>query len=399
MLLIRAFMTHGHLLADTDPLQLHETYNHFPSFSSKFKVPDQSLRRLLDYRSYGFTEADLDREFYVDAPELAGLLRKKNIWKLRDLLSAYNQAYCGKIGVEYMHILDRVECNWIRDRFEGLQYEKVPQEKRLLNLDRLMWADQFQLFIANKFNTSKRFGLEGCESFIPGLKCAFDTLVENGVEKVVIGMPHRGRLNVLANVVRKPLEQIFAEFQGRTPSEEENGFSGDVKYHLGTSYTKTYPDGKHLTTTVMANPSHLEAVNPVVMGKVRAEQYLIGDTEHSRVVPVIIHGDAAFAGQGVVYESMQMQNLINFKVGGTIHVVVNNQIGFTTTPHKSRSGVYCTDIAKAIDAPIFHVNADSMDDVAKVFSIAAEYRQKFNEDVVIDLIGYRKYGHNELDAP
>jgi 2-oxoglutarate dehydrogenase complex dehydrogenase (E1) component-like enzyme len=168
---------------------------------------------------------------------------------------------------------------------------------------------------------------------------------------------------------------------------------------LGTTYSKKYPDGKTLTTTVMANPSHLEAVNPVVMGKVRAEQYLLGDTEHSRVVPVIIHGDASFAGQGVVYESMQMQNLINFKVGGTIHVVVNNQIGFTTTPHKSRSGVYCTDIAKAIDAPIFHVNADSMDDVAKVFSIAAEYRQKFNEDVVIDLIGYRKYGHNELDAP
>lgn len=172
-----------------------------------------------------------------------------------------------------------------------------------------------------------------------------------------------------------------------------------MKYHLGTSYTKVYPDGRQLTTTLLANPSHLEAVNPVVMGRARAEQYLMGDTEHAKVVPIIIHGDAAFAGQGIVFESMQMQNLHNFKVGGTIHVVVNNQIGFTTTPHKSRSGMYCTDIAKAIDAPIFHVNADSMEDVAKVFSIAAEYRNKFKEDVVIDVIGYRKMGHNELDAP
>lgn len=202
---------------------------------------------------------------------------------------------------------------------------------------------------------------------------------------------------MLANVVRKPLPQIFNEFQGKTPDAQD--YSGDVKYHLGTSYTKTYPDGKKFTATVLANPSHLEAVNPVVMGRARAEQHLMGDENHEKVVPVIIHGDAAFSGQGIVYESMQMQNLHNFKVGGTIHVVVNNQIGFTTTPHKSRSGVYCTDIAKAIDAPIFHVNADSMDDVAKVFKIAAQYRHQFKNDVVIDLIGYRKMGHNELDAP
>lgn len=175
--------------------------------------------------------------------------------------------------------------------------------------------------------------------------------------------------------------------------------SGDVKYHLGTTFTKTYPDGRKLTQSVLANPSHLETIDPVVLGRARAEQYLMGDTQGEKVVPFIIHGDAAFAGQGVVYETMQMANLINYRVGGTIHVVVNNQIGFTTTPSKSRSGIYCTDLAKSIDAPIFHVNADSMDDVAKVFSIAAEYRQKYKNDVVIDLIGYRKHGHNELDQP
>lgn len=196
----------------------------------------------------------------------------------------------------------------------------------MLNLDRLMWADQFGNFLANKFNTSKRFGLEGCESFIPGLKVAFDRLVDNGVEKVIIGMPHRGRLNVLANVVRKPLEQIFNEFQGKTPDQNNDDYqtSGDVKYHLGTSYTKTYSSGKKLTATVLANPSHLEAVNPVTLGRARAEQYLIGDTHGEKVVPVLIHGDAAFAAQGIVYETMQMMNLENFSVGGTIHVVVNN---------------------------------------------------------------------------
>jgi len=222
MILIRAFMTHGHLLADVDPLQLQETYKNFPSYAAKFKLPDQEHKKLVDFRTYGFTEEDLDREFYVDAPELAGLLKRKKTWKLRELVDAYTKSYCGKIGVEFMHIPDRTECNWIRDRFEGLQFEEVAKEKRILNLDRLMWADQFGQFLANKFNTSKRFGLEGCESFIPGLKVAFDRLVENGVEKVIIGMPHRGRLNVLANVVRKPLAQIFNEFQGKTPDQNND---------------------------------------------------------------------------------------------------------------------------------------------------------------------------------
>jgi 2-oxoglutarate dehydrogenase E1 component len=241
----------------------------------------------------------------------------------------------------------------------------------------------------------KRFGLEGCESFIPGMKSAMDSIQAKGAKKAIIGMPHRGRLNVLANVVRKPLEQLFAEFIGTVPIEDKvanwQAHTGDAKYHLGTNYTKTYPNGQQLTVEVLANPSHLECINPVVMGRCRAENHSRSERSDDEskdrdvIVPFLIHGDAAFAGQGVVYESMQMQDLKNYTVGGTIHVIVNNQIGFTTVPSKGRSGMYSSDLAKSINAPIFHVNAD--------------YRQKYNHDVVIDLIGYRKFGHNELDQP
>jgi len=325
MLLIRSYMTMGHLIADLDPLKLKDTYKHFSTFAEKFKEPDSNLKRLVDYKFYGFTEADLDREFYVDAPELAGLLSRKKNWKLRELQEALKQAYCGKIGVEYMHIPQRDQCNWIRDRFEGIVFEKVKKEHHKLNYERLIWAHEFGQFLASKFNTAKRFGLEGCESFIPGLKVCIDELVSNGAEEVVIGMPHRGRLNVLANVVRKPLEQIFAEFQGIMPDDVEDwALSGDVKYHLGTSYERTYPNGKKLNVTVLANPSHLEAVDPVVLGRVRAEQIYRGDANQEKVIPILIHGDASFAGQGVVFETMQMQDLQHYGVGGTIHVIVNN---------------------------------------------------------------------------
>jgi 2-oxoglutarate dehydrogenase E1 component len=256
----------------------------------------------------------------------------------------------------------------------------------------------------------KRFGLEGCDSFIAGMKVAMDACVEHGAEKAVIGMPHRGRLNMLANVVRKPLPQLFAEFVGTVPLEDKEANwsqnTGDAKYHLGTSYTRTYPGGKELTVEVLANPSHLECINPVVMGRVRAKNHIWKQSvedefagDRTKVIPFLIHGDAAFSGQGVVYESIQMQDLKNYTVGGTIHVIVNNQIGFTTVPAKGRSGMYCSDLAKSINAPIFHVNADSAEDVHHAFKVAAEYRQIFNHDVVIDLIGYRKYGHNELDQP
>jgi 2-oxoglutarate dehydrogenase E1 component len=257
--------------------------------------------------------------------------------------------------------------------------------------------------MGQKFNTMKRFGLEGCESFIPGLKASFGSAIKNGARNFIIGMPHRGRLNTLANVVRKPKEEIMAEFQGTIPEAMElTQNSGDVKYHLGTTLERDYGEGEDKTPikiTILANPSHLEAVNPVVHGRTRAEQHFFKEHKRDKVVPIIVHGDAAFAGQGIVYECLQMQDLPNYTVGGTIHVIVNNQVGFTTSPYMSRSGQYCTDVAKGIDAPIFHVNGDRVEDVSRTFAIAAEYRQKFNQDVIIDLIGYRKMGHNELDQP
>ncbi len=251
--------------------------------------------------------------------------------------------------------------------------------------DRLNWAHHYGTFLTQKFNTEKRFGLEGCDSFIPGLKVAIDAAAENGASHFVIGMPHRGRLNVLVNVVRKPLEVVFAELQGIKPTKSEEfahkfADTGDVKYHLGTTYKRlqTMTDGsqKHVSITLLPNPSHLEAVNPVVMGRARAMQHTFGGGDQSKkeVVPIIIHGDAAMAGQGVVYEQLQMQSLDNYRVGGTIHVVVNNQVGFTTNPSKGRSGVYATDVGKSINAPVFHVNADSMEDVQRTFKFAAELR-------------------------
>ena len=268
-------------------------------------------------------------------------------------------------------------------------------------LDRLCWSDHFETFLATKYPTSKRFGLEGCEVLIVGMKEMIDTAVEDGVEAVVLGMPHRGRLNVLANVVRKPLEQIFAEFQGVATPNPDDDFSGsgDVKYHLGMSYTRQTVSGKPVQISLVANPSHLEAVNPVVEGKVRAKQHYMGDNERTRVMPILLHGDAAFSGQGVVFETMGLSDLHDYATGGTIHIVVNNQIGFTTDPRSSRSSPYCTDVAKAIQAPIFHVNGDDVEAVARVCRLAAKYRKKFHKDVVVDIVCYRKHGHNEIDNP
>jgi len=302
-----------------------------------------------------------------------------------------------------MHICDREKCDWIREKFEELQFNKLTKEEKLSIYSRINESHSWGQFMGQKFNTMKRFGLEGCESFIPGLKAAFGSAIQNGARNFIIGMPHRGRLNTLANVVRKPKEEIMAEFQGTIPEAMElTQNSGDVKYHLGTTLERDYGDGEQKTPikiTILANPSHLEAVNPVVHGRARAEQHFFKEDKRDKVVPIIVHGDAAFAGQGIVYECLQMQDLPNYTVGGTIHVIVNNQVGFTTSPYMSRSGQYCTDVAKGIDAPIFHVNGDRVEDVSRTFAIAAEYRQKFNQDVVIDLIGYRKMGHNELDQP
>ena len=265
----------------------------------------------------------------------------------------------------------------------------------------------FEEFLQAKFTTHKRFGLEGMESMVSGLKWFVDCSVKSGVKDISLGMAHRGRLNVLANVVRKPISKIFAEFQGKDSivgygdkdSEIEYSQSGDVKYHLGTFHERVYPDGKTISLDLLPNPSHLEAVNPLVMGKTRAKQHFNNDIERNKHLCVLIHGDAAFAGQGVVYESMQMSNLANYTTGGVLHVVSNNQIGFTTTPKDGRSTPFVSDIMKAYEAPIIHVNADDPIAVDYCFSVALEYRNKFKKDICIDIIGYRKYGHNELDQP
>eukprot|EP01113_Clastostelium_recurvatum_P005153 TRINITY_DN1229_c0_g1_i2.p1 TRINITY_DN1229_c0_g1~~TRINITY_DN1229_c0_g1_i2.p1 ORF type:complete len:1032 (+),score=379.58 TRINITY_DN1229_c0_g1_i2:101-3196(+) len=387
LLLVRAYQVRGHVLAKLDPLEID---NH--------PVPPE-----LTIERYGFTQADLDREIFVGDNLISGFLSSnRQAITLREVLDTLKKTYCSTIGVEYMHIQEREKCDWMRERFETpTKYSFSSEEKKKI-LDRLCWADQFERFLGMKFKTQKRFGLDGCESFIPGMKHLIDTAADLGVQSVVIGMPHRGRLNVLANVVRKPLATIFSEFgDGVVTSDELNGspMSGDVKYHLGTSYDRPTRSGKKIHLSLVANPSHLEAVNPVVEGKARAKQYLLQDVDRSKVMPILLHGDAAFAGQGVVYESLHLSELPNYTTGGTVHIVVNNQIGFTTDPRSSRSSLYCTDVAKTVDAPIFHVNGDDVEAVVHVMGLAAQWRQAFKKDVVIDLVCYRRFGHNEMDLP
>jgi 2-oxoglutarate dehydrogenase E1 component len=399
--LIRAYSVRGHEVAVLDPLALRNR-------------PIAGVKEL-DFRSHGFSEADLDREFdvrgvahlkgFLGASEGAGMSGRIT---LRALISRLEATYCGNIGWEYMHMNSQDKCNWIRERVELAKPPTYSREKRLHVFDRLAYSDQFERYLANKFNTAKRFGLEGCESLIPGLKSLVDRATELGVEHVTVGMPHRGRLNVLVNVIRKPMELLLKEFQGthvdleqyekKIASGDWSG-SGDVKYHLGTSYDRTYPDGRKVHMALVANPSHLEAVNTVVTGKVRAKQELLGDAERSKVMGVLLHGDAAFAGQGIVYETFLLSQLANYGTGGTVHIICNNQVGFTTDPESARSTLHSSDLGKAFDVPIFHVNADDPEAVTRVFELCAEYRQQFKTDVIIDLVGYRKYGHNELDQP
>jgi 2-oxoglutarate dehydrogenase E1 component len=384
--LIRAFQVRGHLMADLDPLGIIKTRSKNPA---EFQLAH-----------WGFSEADLDREFDVSQADVHGFMgaeRGKN--KLRHIYRRLQQTYCNKIGLEYMHIADRGHCNWLRSQFETVEEPVVAKADKLQTLDRLTWADHFERFCAQKYNTAKRFGLEGCESLIPGLRAMIDTAADAGVANVVLGMPHRGRLVVLNSVVNKPLEQIFHEFSGVGQTQETEG-SGDVKYHLGYSSTQAAgASGNKVHVTLVANPSHLEAENTVVCGKVRAKQFYEADKERAKTVPILLHGDAAFAGQGIVFETMGLSDLPDYTSGGTIHVVVNNQIGFTTDPTVARTSPYCSDIAKAFNAPILHVNAEDPESVVRVCKVAMEWRQKFKKDVVIDLIGYRKHGHNEIDEP
>ncbi len=377
LMLIRAYRVRGHLMADLDPLGLAPHTDH----------PE------LDYRTYGFSDDDLDRPIFIDY--VLGLEEAS----LRDILSILKATYCGRIGVEFMHIQDPDQKSWIQCRIEAIrnQTDFTERGKRAI-LDRLTEAEEFERFLQVKYTGTKRFGLEGGESVVPALEQILKRGSQNGLEEVVLGMAHRGRLNVLANFLKKPYRAIFSEFQGNPANPTDVQGSGDVKYHLGTSSDRDF-DGTIVHLSLVANPSHLEVVDPVVVGKVRAKQAQRGDLERTRVMGLLIHGDAAFAGQGAVPETLLLSQLEGYTTGGTIHIIINNQIGFTTAPRYSRSGPYCTDIAKGIQAPILHVNGDDPEAVVHAARIAAEFRQTFTSDIVIDMVCYRRHGHNEADEP
>jgi 2-oxoglutarate dehydrogenase E1 component len=375
--LIRAYRVRGHLEAELDPLGL-EKRGPYPE---------------LDYRTYGFTEADLDREIFLN--NLFGRGRAS----LREIIAILRETYCGRIGVEYMHIQVPAERAWIQEKFEKRQnrpaYSAVVKKEILRTLT---IAETFERFLDRRYTGTKRFGIEGAESLMSALEAILYRGSELGIGEFVIGMPHRGRLNVLANFVGKPLAAIFSEFQGNSTNPEHVHGSGDVKYHLGTSGDREV-GGKTIHLSLAANPSHLEAVDPVVLGKVRAKQLQRGDSERAEVASVLMHGDAAFAGQGLVAESLELSDLVGFCTGGTIHIIVNNQIGFTTAPSAARSSPYPSDVAKGVQAPIFHVNGDDPEAVVEIARIATEFRQEFKKDAVIDLFCYRRHGHNETDEP
>lgn len=379
--LIAAYRNRGHLMADIDPLRLDKT-----RFRSH---PD------LDVNTHGLTLWDLDREFKVNG--FAGKTHKK----LRDILGLLRDAYCRHIGVEYTHILEPEQQQWLQERIE-VKHEKPTVAEQKYILSKLNAAEAFETFLQTKYVGQKRFSLEGAETVIPMMDAAIDQCAEHGLDEVVIGMPHRGRLNVLANIVGKPYSQIFTEFEGNLNPSQAHG-SGDVKYHLGANgtYIQMFGDND-IDVSLVANPSHLEAVDPVLEGLVRAKQDILdkgNGPDGFTVVPMMLHGDAAFAGQGVVAETLNLALLRGYRTGGTIHIIVNNQIGFTTSPYDSRSSEYCTDVAKMIGAPIFHVNGDDPEACVWVAKLAVDFRQKFKKDVVIDMLCYRRRGHNEGDDP
>lgn len=416
--LIRAYQVNGHLHAQLDPLDLHGqlTFPSRPREPHELGADGYPLELTPAY--HGYTEADMDRPLNFKGTSSGGnkgyleelASQPPGKVTLRKILQQLRNTYCGTLGVEYMHMASTDRCNWIRERVENPRWLNYDKEKKQHLLERLCFADTFETFLAQKFNTTKRFGLDGGEAIVPALKDAIDRASELGAHSFVLGMPHRGRLNVLANVMRKPMPLIFSEFQGthydvkdhyKESGSSKWGMSGDVKYHLGSSMDRTYPDGRQIHLSLVANPSHLECVNPVVAGKVRAKQYYCGNRpEDARnVVPILLHGDAAFAGQGVVYETMQMSKVVDFDVGGTIHVIVNNQIGFTTNPLNSRSTPYCSDLGKAFNCPIFHCNGDDPLAVSSALETAVEWRHEWGTDVIIDMVCYRRNGHNELDQP
>ena len=378
LMLIRSYRVRGHLEARLDPLGL--------------TIPAPHAE--LDPKTYGFTEADMDRPIFID-----NVLGRESA-TLREIMTILRQTYCGPIGVEFMHIQDPEQKSWIQRRVEGAPWltALTAQDKRTI-LQQLTEAEGFEAFCQKRYVTTKRFGLEGGEVTIPAMHAIIETAAAGGVKEVAIGMPHRGRLNTLVNIVKKPLTAVFSEFAGESFKPDDVQGSGDVKYHLGTS-TDVEIAGHSVHLSLQPNPSHLEAVDPVVVGKVRARQDAAGDTKLRRsVMAILMHGDAAFAGQGLVYETLAMSQLIGYRTGGTIHVIVNNQIGFTTVPAHAYSGLYCTDVAKSIQAPILHVNGDNPEAVIFCARMAADFRMQFGSDIVLDIVCYRRHGHNETDEP
>ena len=376
IMLIRAYRIRGHLIANLDPLKIQRREEH------------QELKP----ESYGFKDKDYDRKIFLD-----GVLGVEYA-SLSEILEIVKKTYCANIGYEFMHMSDPDEKSWIRDRIEGKEKKVIFTEngkKAILN--KIIQAEGIEKYLHVNFVGTKRFGLDGGESLIPALEQIIKRGGNLGAKEIKIGMPHRGRLNVLANVMGKPYKAIFSEFFGKTVSSKKD-FEGDVKYHLGASANREF-DGNLVHISLTDNPSHLEAVNPVVLGQTRAKQFFHKDKERKKVIPVLMHGDAAFAGQGVVAECFAMSGLPGHNIGGTIHIIVNNQIGFTTAPRFARSSPYPSDVGKIAQAPIFHVNGDDPEAVVHCAKIATEYRQKFNRDVVIDIVCYRRFGHNEGDEP
>ena len=377
LMIIRAHRIRGHLVAELDPLGMR----------------DQTPHPELDPASYGFTASDMDRPIFID--NVLGL----EVASLRQIVDILKRTYCGTFALQFMHISDPEQSAWLKERIEGYGKEiSFTRQGRRAILNKLVEAEGFEKFLHVKYMGTKRFGLDGGEAVIPAMEQIIKRGGALGLKEIAIGMPHRGRLSVLANVMGKPYRAIFNEFQGGSFKPEEVDGSGDVKYHLGASSDREF-DGNSVHLSLTANPSHLEAVNPVVLGKVRAKQDQFGDTERRQVMAVLLHGDAAFAGQGVVAEGFGLSGLKGHRTGGTMHIVVNNQIGFTTAPHFSRSSPYPTDIALMVEAPIFHVNGDDPEAVVHAAKVATEFRQKFLKDVVIDIFCYRRFGHNEGDEP
>ncbi len=376
IMLIRAYRIRGHLIANLDPLSIQKKEEH-PEL-----IPE----------TYGFSKKDYKRKIFLDG--VLGL----QYADLNQILDILKRTYCSAIGYEFMHMGDPEEKTWIRNRIEGPEKDIVfTQNGKKAILNKMIQAEGFEKYLHVKFVGTKRFGLDGGESLIPALEQIIKRGGNLGAKEIKIGMPHRGRLNVLANVMGKPFRAIFSEFFGKSVNASKD-FEGDVKYHLGASSNREF-DGNSVHISLTDNPSHLEAVNPVVLGQVRAKQFFHKDKDRKKVIPVLMHGDAAFAGQGIVAECFAMSGLPGHNIGGTIHIIVNNQIGFTTAPRFARSSPYPSDVAKIAQAPIFHVNGDDPEAVVHCAKIATEYRQKFNRDVVIDMVCYRRFGHNEGDEP